>query len=364
MKKKIALISSIEASLNISNDQIFKDVCLIPILMKEKYAFEASIVSYGINEDLLKKYFQDINCVNINRTGNYLADINDYLEENSVNIDIVFLYGPYKSYDLITKIYKLYNPNGKIYLKLDMNRYWLENIINEKYFKNLLEISDLVTVEDRELQNKINDVHNCEIEYLRNGYYEFVKAAQVNYEEKKNIILNVGRLGTTQKRTEILIKAFLEADLPNWELRLVGSIEKEFLTVLEQFKQVPKFVEQVKVIGRIDNKNILYDEYKKAKIFCITSHLESCAHVYSEAGLNGCYIISTDVDGISDIADYDSVVPVDDWNGVARALESVSQNEELMKKKCYEIQEYIRNEGTWDIIISKLYLLFCVKGVI
>lgn len=364
MKKSIALIPSIEGGINIGDDMIFKDVCLIPILMKEKYDFEAIIVSYSINEDLLKKYFQDINCVNINRTENYLVDINDYLEENASKIDIVYLFGAYKSYDMIAKLYKMYNPQGKIYLKLDMNRYWILNLKKQKYFNNLLEISDLVTVEDRNLQNIINDAYNTEVEYLRNGCFEFVKVPKVNYEEKKNIILTVGRLGTAQKRTDILIKAFLEADLPNWELRLVGSIENSFLPFLEELKQIPKFINQVKVIGRIEDKNILYDEYRNAKIFAMTSQIEACAHVYSEAGLNGCYIVSTDVDGISDMEEYSSIVLVDDWNGVARAFERVSQNELLMKNNCYKIQDYIRNEGTWDILISKLHLLFCIKGLI
>ncbi|WP_234119666.1 FkbM family methyltransferase [Clostridium hydrogenum] len=363
MKKRIALISSVEASLVISDDQIFKDVCLVPILMKEKYDFEASIISYGINEKLLNKHFQGINCINIKKSGDYLVDIKEYLEQNAKNIDIVFLYGPYNSYDAISKIYKYINPKGKIYLKLDMNRYWLQNLADQEYFKNLLEISDLVTVEDRNLQNLINMLYNCETEYLRNGCYEFVKVPKVNYEEKKNIILSVGRLGTNQKRTETLIKAFLKADLPDWELRLVGGIEEDFLPTLEKLKQNVKFAAQVKVLGRIEDKNVLNDEYKKAKIFCMTSILESCAHVYSEAGLNGCYIVSTDVDGISDIEKYSSIVPVEDCDAITKALEDAAKNENLMRKNCYEIQEYIRNEGMWDSIISKLYLLFCTKGL-
>lgn len=205
MKKSIAVMSCSEGT-NISNDMIFKDVCLIPILMKEKYDFEAYIVTYGINEELLKKYFQDINCVNINITGNYLIDINDYLQQNAAKIDIVYLFGAYRSYDMITKLYKMYNPQGKIYLKLDMNRYWLSYLKSQKYFKNLLEISDLVTVEDTKLQNIINNEYNAKVE-------------------------------------------------------------------------------------------------------------------------------------------------------------SVSQNEALMKNNCYKIQDYIRNEGTWEIIISKLYLLFCANGL-
>lgn len=362
MKKRIAFIASME-SMNLTNDHIFKDVCLIPILLKEKYGFEASIVNYTINEGLVNSLFPGIKCININKTGNYLLDMKGYLEKNAKNIDIMYIFGPYESYDILTKVYKMHNSKGKIYLKLDMNRYWLERLLNEEYFKNLLEISDLITIEDRKLQNLINMICNCEVEYLRNGCYEFVKVPKVNYEEKKNIILTVGRLGTVQKATEILIAAFLKANLPNWELRLVGSIEKEYLPVFEKFKQNLKFANQVKVLGRIDDKNALYKEYRKAKIFCMTSELEGCAHVYLEAALNGCYIVSTDVDGISDIAKYSAIVPISDYNAVASALENVSQDEDLMKENCYNIQEYVRNEEMWNNIIGKLYLLLCTNGL-
>lgn len=366
MKKRIALIASIESSLTISDDRIFKDVCLIPILMKEKYDFEASIVNYGINKKLVNEFFPGVECVNVRKTGNYILDINDYLEENAKNIDIAYLFGPYKTYDIISKLYKMYNPNGKIYLKLDMNRYWLQRLVNNNYFKNLLEISDLITVEDKKLQNMINMICNSEVEYLRNGYYEFFDIPKVNYEEKKNVILSVGRLGTEQKRTDVLIEAFLKADLSNWELHLIGGVESEFLPVLDKYKENPKFLKQVKLLGRIEpkDKKNLYDEYRQAKIFCMTSQMEACAHVYSEASSNGCYIVSTDVDGISDISEYSTIVPINDIDGVAKAFENASKNEELMKKNCYKLQEYVRNEGMWDFIIGKLYLMFCSKGLI
>lgn len=362
--KKISFIAAVEISDCIGYDHIYKDVCLIPVLMKEEYGFEAEFISYGIDEKLMNTYFKDISCVNINKTGNYLIDIKNYLEKNAVNIDIAYILGPYKSYELICRLYKLCNPDGKIYLKLDMNRYWLNNIVNEQYFRNLLEISDLITAEDRAIQNTINEIYNCEVEYLRNGFYEFFKTPLVNYKEKKNIILSVGRLGTDQKRTKTLLEAFLKADLPDWELRLVGSIEKEFSYELEALRTTPKFASQVKILGRIEDKSILYDEYRKAKIFCMTSKYEGCAHVYSEAAYNGCYIISTDVDGIRDFAEYDSIVPIDDYNTLAREFENISKNNELMAEKCYAIQEYIRNEGIWNIVISKLYLLFCIKGLV
>lgn len=364
MGKRMAYIPSFECSGNISDYQILKDVCMIPGMMSKEYGMEVSIVGYSINQKLLNKYFPEVKFISVKDIGHYLIDISEYLKRNAQNFDIIYLFGAYETYDVITDIYKYYNSEGKIYLKLDMNRIWLSNISNSEYFKSLLNKCDLITVEDRKLQNYINENYNCEVEYLRNGYASFDKLPRVDYKEKENIIISVGRLGVPQKATDILVKAFLDADLPNWQLRLIGDIDDSFLPKINEFKTNPKFNKQVKMLGRIDDKNELYSEYRKAKILCITSQYESCAHVYSEGGISGCYIVSTDVDGISDLKEYSSISPVNDFRGVATSLEKVTRNEGLMKKVCYEIQDYIKNEGTWDILINKLYLLFCVKGLI
>ena len=53
--------------------------------------------------------------------------------------------------------YKKNNPNGKIYMKLDLNRYWLSRIIHQPYFNELLQLCDLISSECSPIQKIIND---------------------------------------------------------------------------------------------------------------------------------------------------------------------------------------------------------------
>ena len=210
----------------------------------------------------------------------------------------------------------------------------------------------------------INDEFNCEVEYLRNGYCDFLPNKSINYDEKANVILHVGRIGSKQKATEVLIEAFLKADLKDWKLKLIGNVEEGFCEKIEIFKDNPKFIKNVEFTGVITDKEHLYDEYKKAKIFAMSSQQEGCAHVYSEAALNGCYIVSTDVDGISDIRKYSSIVPVGDVDALALALENAVNDDEKVKENSLALQEYVVNECNWNRIIGRLYLLFCAKGLV
>ena len=348
----------------LTDQQIFKDVVLIPSMLNKIYGFRATIATCGINEALLHSEFKDVNVQILNEREKFMRDAADYLIKYGQDIDILFFFGPYPFYDILGEIYKKVNPKGKIYLKLDMNRNWLNKLRISQTFVPMLKRADLVTVEDRQLQKTINYEYNCEVEYLRNGYYDFSLSKPVDYNEKSNIILNVGRIGSDQKQTEVLIKAFLKADLKDWKLRLVGNVDDSFYEKLNEFENDPKFIEKVEFAGVITDKKCLYEEYRKAKIFAMSSKLEACAHVYSEAALNACYTVSTDVDGISDIYEYSSIVPVGDVDAFALALENAVDNEEKIKEDSLAYQEYVVNECNWNRIIERLYLLFCVKGLI
>lgn len=68
----------------------------------------------------------------------------------------------------------------------------------------------------------------------------------------------------------------------------------------EEYKII-KLINIVILVGNIENKNLLYDYYNRAKVFLLTSRLEGFAIVYPEALKFGNYIITTDVGGAKDI---------------------------------------------------------------
>ena len=72
------------------------------------------------------------------------------------------------------------------------------------------------------------------------------------------------------KRTDILMDAFAKvADkLPDWKLRIVGSIYDSFKPYIEKyFNEHPDLKERVTFTGLIEDKTELANEYKRAKIF-------------------------------------------------------------------------------------------------
>lgn len=365
MSKRILFIPP-ENDRNIANAQILKDICVVPCLLQKYYGYDSTIAAYSIDENLLHLHFPNCKFDCINYTGNYNDDAHTYIEKHATEFDIEYLFGPYECYCEMASLFKKCNPDGKIYLKLDMNRFWFSRLTSARYFHALLGICDLISVEAVNLHNMINQKVPFDVELIPNGYYETFVPEPLRYSEKENIILTVGRLGTNQKQTEIMLRAFLDADIPGWQLRLVGNVADEFLPVLKTFQEHPKF-SSVVFTGPIYDREKVDEEYRRAKIFCMTSNIEACAHVYAEAAKNGCYIITTDIDGAYDITDnkqYGMVLPVGDHEAVKKAFENVCTDDGRIRKAFDGISSFARSELSWKYIMGKLDVLFHLKGLV
>lgn len=356
MNKRIVLVAPTLAP-SLTKSHIFKDICIIPILLQENYGYEATIITDEIDEEYYKSMFPKLKIIVFKE--DYFKSVIEYFTLNSYNYDLLFMFGPYQTYEVIGSLYKVNNPKGKIYLKCDMNRMWLNSLVAGEYFDKLINICDLISVESKQIQYYLNNKYNKKFEYISNGFYEIEKSSIVDYSEKENTIITVGRLGTKQKNTELLLESFMLSGLYHWKLKLVGSIEEDFYEVLKRFENYPMF-KNVEILGVLD-KESLDKEYRKAKIFAMTSKIEAAAHVYSEAGKNGCYIVSTDVDGIKGYIDngrFGTITecfcePID----YADVLRNVAVDEKMLKEVCPLIQEHIRNEFHWNVLVGKVKLL-------
>lgn len=356
MPKKIALICSSEHYI-LGDAHIFKDIFLVPILLGEYLAYDVTILTSEISESLLYQTFPNVTFQHISYQDDFVANMKNYLIEHAQEIDIVFAIGPYPSYLPMLETYKKNNPNGKIYMKLDVNRYWLSRIIHQPYFIELLQLCDVISSECSPIQKIINHTLNQDVKLIPNGYYEFFPTEPVTFVDKKNIILTVGRLDAPEKQVILAVKAFLAAELSDWEFRLVGPMSEDFKKKLEFILENSEFSTQVKILGPIFDKYQLEQEYRQAKIFCLTSVVECHAHVFAEAAKNGCYIVSTDVDGASDITQnqrWGKIHPTNDWAGIGKTLKQVAQQDDLLAKTCKEFQKFAREELNWKEIVKKV----------
>ena len=311
---------------------IGKDNGMIPIYMNEELGYESKILTVNLKKDLPDEV-RGIKIIKVKRIFSFLSNfaywtklvkrinIFKYLIKNAKNIDVLMLFHVSRCSYWYAYFYKKYNPNGKIYIKADFNlgvykKEW--SIVNSKpkslreFFKKrresqeyskrkkLIPMVDLISYESFEAFNYMKDSYagvdtKNKTMYFPNGYDNKVidKIKIKSFKEKENIILTVGRLGTKEKNTELLLETLKEVDLKDWKVYLVGSIDKNFIEHKEKFfEDNPNLKEKIIFTGEIKDKEKLYEYYNKVKVFVLPSKWESFGIVMVEAMAFGNYIIT------------------------------------------------------------------------
>lgn len=245
-----------------------------------------------------------------------------FIREEGYKAEILNLYF-LKHSILYGTLYKLLNPKGFLYLKLDIDyldfekreKQWYEPLRRLLFGLYLRHIPDLVSAET-----------NAAVEYVKHRFMpqtdklilipDGIDDVLINqmaggdicpFDKKKNRILVVGRIGTYQKHTEFILEAVkLIRDWKGWELCIVGPIEKEFERTIEQFYiENPSLEDKVRFLGPIYDRTKLLPLYNESKVFCMSSRWESFGIVYGEAQYFGDYIISTPVSSTDDFIEND-----------------------------------------------------------
>lgn len=284
-----------------------------------------------------------------------------YIDANAAGIDLLVCYGAYPHYVPIVEFYKQVRPDGKVYLASDMNTRWAKKIPHEHpLYKKFLERCDLISVTNTTVQKYLQKNWQVPAELIRNGFYNFT-GKSFDDVQKENIILTVGRIGTRQKQNQILLEAFAAvADkLPDWTLRLVGEISEEFKSYIQAyFLSQPKLRGRVIFTGLIEDKAKLLEEYKRAKIFCLTSKFEGTPNAATEALISGCYVITSEIDAANDIIDKGrcgKVFPIGDSARLSKLLKEICRDEKLLLKGGQHAAAYARAEFDAEKITAKLY---------
>lgn len=344
-----------------SNVELVKDCGLIPYLLYKNHGCEARMVgakgadySYQtLVEGMQLEFLAD---------GSTETKVN-YIRTHAKEIDLLILRSCYKTNFEVACIYKEFNPEGKIYVGLDANTAWMDSIDwEEPDFQRFMDCCDVIATSGKAIRDYLNMKWPWKIVHVPNGYYDFGKRwISPPYTHKENIILTVGRLGTEQKATHIMLEAFaLIADkLPEWKLRLAGTVEDAFLPWIEDyFTRYPALRKQVEFIGPIKEREWLYAEYQRAKIFTLSSEMEGgTPNVIAEALHAGCVIAVTRIDACMEATDDEHcgrVADIDDEKDLGRVyLElATSVNLEEMSKQAYQ---YGCIHFNMENIVDKLY---------
>ena len=355
---------------NTSNVNLVKDMGMIPYKLYKSYGYNSWIACYnqdeysylqdevkGLKIEFLKKIFN-----------NYILDGCLYLMKNSKKIDILQIFHM-TSYSVVySMVYKFFNRKGKIYLKLDCSEKLIErldnmNTIERKFIKAYLKRVDIISAEQERLIEPLKErfgEFGSKLIHITNGV-DLDWVNDINNEEKfekENSFLHVARLGSEEKKTENILKAFKEFSKTNtsWKLILVGPMEEKFKKFYKRFLEENKNLkDRIIYKGEIRDRKALYNIYKKTKAFILNSEFESFGFVLIEAALFKNMIISTDV-GVAEelkIQGNVEVIKYDDIKGIKDAMGKVV-NDKYIEEKGIENRELIEKKYNYDVIIKKL----------
>ncbi|MBB4037193.1 glycosyltransferase involved in cell wall biosynthesis [Dysgonomonas hofstadii] len=311
------------------DDYLGRDVFLVPYYIQKECGYNVTIVypQTGSNQNLPGTY-RGITLHPIKHGDNksphiYFLKVAAYLIKNAKKIDILMsLYILMKS-GRIALLYKLLNPKGISFVKLDIPTYMVERvsaffkdkgakarfkkIFYRAYFKRVnlfcCESSDSL---DLLLKDDLNPYFRDKTILFENGCDDdLIKELGIttkSFEEKENIFITVGRLGTYEKHTDLLLQGLKNIDFKDWKAYLVGPVKEEFKPYIDKFfKENPLLKEKIIFMGPIYDKKELWEFYNKAKVFILSSLTESSGLVLYEAKFFKNYIISTPVGAASNV---------------------------------------------------------------
>ncbi|MDY4006298.1 MAG: glycosyltransferase [Fusobacterium varium] len=356
-KKKISLFYTIKRFKNL---ELYKDPGMVPYYLSKNYELESNIIYSNEKKIKVMEKFRNIKLKELKyyNFGKIIKKIDKfkilenisfyiYLLKEAKEIDyLMFFHLGIDKFFLIL-LYKFLNKKGKIYLKLDIRvdsiKFYNQNFknifrkIQKKFLQNILKNIDLISCETKECFDEIKENGLCNFDisdkliYIQNGFDEdYLTENNIKvkkFEEKENIMITVGRIGTEEKNNEMLLKVINKMDLKDWKIYIIGPYTEQFKRYYDDFiKSNPAKKDKVILVGNIEDKNLLFDYYNRAKVFLLTSRWEGFAIVYPEALRFGNYIITTDVGGAKDITNNGEI-------GVVTEIE----NEEQYKKEILKV---------------------------
>jgi glycosyltransferase involved in cell wall biosynthesis len=375
---------------------LMKDVGMIPYYLNRLFGIDCKIVCFENEKNAdFPEIVQNIHIIRLKNIPGILKRIPVikklrqlffffYIFKHAKEIDVFHLY-LFSWHSIINGLfYRFLRPDGFIYVKLDDD---LKNIRQHHYFlpkperglrKKFIEAIEsyfirkcsLFSIETREglkyISEYLPEIRE-KIVYIPNGvdnlflseYFLGIK----NYSEKENIIITVGRIGTKQKNSGVLLKALEKIDLKEWKACFIGPIEPDFQDKIKAFFiKNPHLRKRVLFTGNID-RITLYQWYDRAKVFCLPSLWESYGIVLAEAIYFGNYVITTNVGAAFDITDsgrlgriIDKSDPEDCAEEFAGEIEAIISGRKDISIYYDKIIEHARKQILWENIVRNLYV--------
>ena len=176
----------------------------------------------------------------------------------------------------------------------------------------------------------------------------------VSYEEREKTVVSVGRFANTQKRYDVMLKAFaiFSKSHPEYTLKLYGDGEDE--GKIREWCEELRIADRVKLMGVTSTP--MADTCRDG-IFLITSDYEGISNALLEAMATGLPCVSTDhtpggarlliEDGVNGL-----LAPMGDFEAIARAMQKFADNPDLAKscgERAREVTERFAPDRIFDM---------------
>ncbi|WP_026884415.1 glycosyltransferase family 4 protein [Clostridium akagii] len=364
---------------NAENVHLIKDVGMIAYKLHKLYEYDAFVASYNNGEyEYLNNEVKGLKQEFIDKKHGHFLNVFLYLRNNAVKIDVLQIFHMTFNSVVYAAIYKLFNKKGTIFLKLDCTEAILGKIkamgfIERLFFNFFLSRVDIIGVEQKKIYENLKALlnkHSSKLLNVPNGIDYEMKCfnEKSDFSTRENTILSVGRIGSPEKVSDLLLKAFASLDekvRAHWKVVFIGPVEENFQNTIDDFYNKNKGIKgNVIFKGPIYNREELYMEYKNAKIFCLTSSFESVGIALIEAASCGDVILSTRVGIAEELTALENgiTVNVGDEKALAEGLSKLILSENL-KTFSQVTEKLCKEEYNWDTIVKKLeYRINKLKG--
>jgi len=258
-------------------------------------------------------------------------------------------------------IFKIWNPKGKVYVKLDCPYLW-KNDIFFIFTQPILWVVDNIGVED---WRYIEHFHKKFLKYKNK--FIFTPCGAVNLREyiwnlrKENKIALCGRFGDPIKNYELFIDVLERFDvsfLKDWTIYFLGGYTDAFFSRVQNLlNKKPELKKIIVLTGFIQEKSEIYNYLRNTKIFLHTSKKEWEPNVQFDAMFCGCYMLSTDVGSIRQ--NYPENASTFYENNDPTSLyttlkEMIEDNKGLQKYDAENVQNYCLEHFTWEKSLAPL----------
>ncbi len=353
------------------NIHLIKDVGMIAYKFNKLFNYEASVACYN-NDDYfyLNNYVKGLKVEFIEKKHkSEILDGIEFLRNNAKKIDVLQVFHITMSSFAYIFFYKLFNKNGKIFLKLDCTEELIQKIkgsgrLVKAVMVLFLKKTDVIGVEQKGLHAELKKVLRSverKITLVPNGFdFDLLKdRGDISALKKENTVINVSRIGSPEKNIHVLMEAFFIASQKMkepWKLILIGPVEEEFKKFIGNFyKAHPEMKNRIIFKGPIYDRYELFREYKKSRIYCCSSEYESFGISMMEAAAFGNVIVSSKVGIAEELAEegrgkiVDKITAEELSQGMLKFINC--SDLEAVSSRVYEL---CRSRFDWNDIVLKL----------